>query len=481
MNTPDALLKILNVSLNGIMVFSSVRDGNNQIVDFQWKFINAEAGTLVGRNPDDLINKRLLNEMPENRDFGLFDKYVTVVGTGESSVFDIEYTNQEFSKWFHVQAVKLDDGLVVTFLDISKLKHYEAELLRKEKLLSEAQDLANIGSWSWDLNGSKVVWSSKVYEIFEINDDCFEPSYSFFINCIVPEDKDKTETTINNAIGNNQPFDILFRIKPDNSLKYLEARAIPKVDTDNNIQEYLGIIKDITAEKTQEEILRKSRNRAIQVEKVARSERMAKSIAHEIRNPLTNINLASEQLKAEVGESAELFLEMISRNIKRIEDLIRKLMNSAQQAALNNSPNNINDILDAAVSLATDRIRLRKIKVNKDYQGDMCDISVDGEKVRVALLNIIINAIEAVTEHGEVSLVTKLTEDECIVIITDNGSGIANDQLNELFDPFYTGKKKGLGLGLTSTLNILNSHDANIEVESEVGRGTKFTITFKRK
>jgi signal transduction histidine kinase len=96
------------------------------------------------------------------------------------------------------------------------------------------------------------------------------------------------------------------------------------------------------------------------------------------------------------------------------------------------------------------------------------------------LLNILINAIEAVSERGEVSIKTKLTEEECIIVILDNGLGIEQDQLSELFDPFYTGKKKGLGLGLTSTLSILNSHGANIEVKSELGQGTKFTITFKR-
>ncbi|GJM29765.1 MAG: hypothetical protein DHS20C17_24000 [Cyclobacteriaceae bacterium] len=461
------------------MVFTSVRDHQARIIDFQWKFINPEARSLVGMKPIDLLDKKLLEEMPENRDFGLFDKYVEVVESGKSCVFDIEYTTEEISKWFHVQAVKLDDGFVVTFLDISRMKHYESELLRKEKLLSEAQDLANLGSWSWDLRDSKVVWSSKVYEIFEI-DDSSVPSYSLFINSIVPEDRIEIEATIESAIKKNQPYDLSFRIQPGEYLKYLEARAIPKIGPDNKIQEYLGIIKDITAEKTQQEILRKSRNRKRQVEKVASSERMAKSIAHEIRNPLTNITLATEQLKAEVEEPTQMFLEMISRNSKRIEDLIRKLMDSAQQAALDKRHHNINDILDEAISLSMDRIQLRKIKIIKNYQQDMCGIPVDGEKVRVALLNIIINAIEAIADNGLVKLETKLSEEECIVIITDDGLGIAKDQLHQLFDPFFTGKKKGLGLGLTSTLNILNSHDANIEVDSELGKGTTFTITFKR-
>jgi len=476
----DSLMKILDTSLNGIMVFSSIRDQTGKIVDLRWEFVNPEAGALMGREPAELVKQRLLQEMPENRDFGLFDRYVKVIETGNPDVFDIEYSNERFSKWFHVQAVNMSEGLVVTFLDISKLKHYQGELMRKENLLQEAQDLANLGSWTWNLGDSSVEWSSNVNKIFGLDDQNYSPSYIDFVERILPEDKAEVEATIKQAIEKKEPYDLNFRIQPNETVKYLEVRAIPKFGVNNTLVEYLGIIKDITGDRAREEILRKSRNRAMQVEKVASSERMAKSIAHEIRNPLTNITLATEQLKAEVPESGTIFLDMISRNSKRIEDLIRKLMDSARQAALNKSSQNINELLDGAIALAMDRIKLRNINIIRDYQTGMCPIDIDGDKVRVALLNIIINAVEAVDEGGGVRIETRMTEEECITSISDNGSGIVQNELNQLFDPFFTGKKKGLGLGLTSTLNILNSHDANIEVESEPGQGTTFTITFKR-
>jgi signal transduction histidine kinase len=171
---------------------------------------------------------------------------------------------------------------------------------------------------------------------------------------------------------------------------------------------------------------------------------------------------------------------MINRNSRRIEDLIKKLMDSAQQAVLEMSEYNINEILDQTVLLALDRIKLRGVTIEKDYDGKMCNIQVDGEKVKVAMLNIIINAIEAVPEHGKIEIKTELNDDECIVVIADNGIGIEEVQLSQLFDPFFTGKKKGLGLGLTTTLNILNSHDAILDVDSKPGVGTTFTVRFMR-
>ena len=472
---------MLDSSLNGTMVLAPVRDGQHYIVDFEWQLVNHRAASLLGRQVSELVGSRLLVQMPEFNDMGLYSRFQQVVNTGVPAVFDFEYNGKTTSHWLHIQVVNMDDSLLVTFLEITRLKQIEAELIRKEMLLSEAQDLANLGSWSWDLTNNQVHWSRTVYKIFEIEDPNFQPSYSFFMLSLIPEDRERIATIIENAVKNNQPYDIDFRIRAGERLKYLESRAIPKISDRQESLEYIGIIRDLTLEKTQEKELRRSENRARRAEKAASSERMAKSIAHEIRNPLTNITLATEQLRSEVsGESAELFLDLITRNSRRIEDLIRKLMDSARQAVLNRGNYNINDILDDAIALAMDRIKLRRVRIKKEYQSDMCGIQVDGEKVKTALLNIIINAIEAVDQEGEVLVKTALTAEECLVTISDNGIGMEKNKLHQLFDPFYTGKKVGLGLGLTSTLNIINSHDANIEVESEIGKGSTFLISFKR-
>jgi PAS domain-containing protein len=131
--------------------------------------------------------------MPEFHDTGLFSSFQQVVNTGESAVFDFRFDGKTSGHWFHVQGVNMDGSLVVTFLEITKLKRIEAELIRKEKLLSEAQDLANLGSWSWELNENRVRWSRTAYKIFGIEDHNFQPSYSFFMQCLVPEDREKTD------------------------------------------------------------------------------------------------------------------------------------------------------------------------------------------------------------------------------------------------------------------------------------------------
>lgn len=121
---------------------------------------------------------------------------------------------------------------------------------------------------------------------------------------------------------------------------------------------------------------------------------------------------------------------------------------------------------------------MKKIRLIKDY-GEDCRLQLDEPKIKIALLNLIINAIEAMEEgKGELTLSTQISGNSCCVQVQDNGSGISQENLNRLFEPYFTSKINGLGLGLAATLTILQSHRATVEVESEEGKGTTFIVTF---
>ena len=216
------------------------------------------------------------------------------------------------------------------------------------------------------------------------------------------------------------------------------------------------------------------------IEKFAATGRIARTIAHEVRNPLTNINLAMEQLKSEIGEAEEstILFEMVHRNSNRINQLITDLLNSTKFAELTYGKTSINTLLDEALVLATDRIALYNITVEKHYSTDICDVAVDKEKLKIAFLNIIVNAIEAMEPgKGTLSIITKGENNKCVVEIVDNGSGMDKESLGRLFEPYFTSKPKGNGLGLTNTQNIILNHRGTIQAESEKGKGTTFIIT----
>ncbi len=239
---------------------------------------------------------------------------------------------------------------------------------------------------------------------------------------------------------------------------------------------YQGIIHDLSLRKQAESDM-------LVAERLSLTGKIARTIAHEVRNPLTNLNLALDQLREEMpldNESAKLYGDIIERNAKRIEQLVEEMLNSSKPKQLELQLTPVKEILEDTLSLAIDRINLKQIELVSDYQDNLPRILVDKAKIRIALLNIIINAIEAMVPGNGVLKINASHEDKTVTVsISDNGTGIPTSEIARLFDPFFTNKQNGMGLGLTSTKNILTSHNAQIDVRSEVDKGTTFYIHFK--
>ena len=216
------------------------------------------------------------------------------------------------------------------------------------------------------------------------------------------------------------------------------------------------------------------------IEKFASTGRIARTIAHEVRNPLTNISLAAEQLKETSGgnEDSDQLLGMISRNVNRINQLVSDLLTATKSQQLEFTSVNINDLVDEALDLARDRIELNRIRVEKHYDKSICQLSVDIEKIKLSFLNIIVNAIEAMEkDKGVLTITTYNAGSKCIIDFGDNGMGMDPETVQKLFDPYFTSKTNGNGLGLTNTQNIILSHKGNIHVRSFKGKGSNFMVT----
>ncbi|MBL0341376.1 MAG: hypothetical protein IPP71_10795 [Bacteroidetes bacterium] len=176
---------------------------------------------------------------------------------------------------------------------------------------------------------------------------------------------------------------------------------------------------------------------------------------------------------------ADIYFDIIRRNSERINALIVELLNSSKPAQLKIGKVSINTIALDAINLIHDRIVLKGVDLITRFSTDICDISVDQEKVKIAILNILVNAIEAMEDEvGKLEVETRGEGEWCVIEIIDNGSGIPPDKLDFIFDPFFSGKPKGTGLGLSTTHNIIRSHNGIIDVLSEPGKGTHFIVKF---
>jgi PAS domain S-box-containing protein len=234
---------------------------------------------------------------------------------------------------------------------------------------------------------------------------------------------------------------------------------------------FQGIFHDIS-------LIKKAERAALRAEKLAATGRLVRTLAHEVRNPINNINLAAEHLKSlDLPEESNLYLDIVGRNSSRINELIKELLNSSRPSEMQMKESVLQSVIDEIVNISKDRINLKNIDLQVDYPGDLIIVFWDADKIVLALLNILTNAIEAIEHNnGRISILVKKDKDNIIIEITDNGSGISEENLPRLFEPYYTSKRNGIGLGLASTLNIVQVHGGSIEVSSELSKFTTFNV-----
>lgn len=208
------------------------------------------------------------------------------------------------------------------------------------------------------------------------------------------------------------------------------------------------------------------------------SEQSTVTLAHEVRNPLTNINLSVEMLNSTIMD-AELrsYLDIIMRGSARINQLINEILKRQDIEEIPVGHCSLHQLLDEALGMTADRITLKKIRLRKEYATEEDRIFVDKEKVRSALVNIIINAIDAMSyKKGELLVTTRSIGKKYAVEIADNGTGISKENLQNIFKPYFSNKPGGMGLGLSTTLEILQYNHISVDVSSEEGQGTSFIL-----
>ncbi len=277
-----------------------------------------------------------------------------------------------------------------------------------------------------------------------------------------------------NNYGVVSNYEVELRDKEGNIKQCIISGSIQKMDGYDKVH-YQGVVHDITRRKKAERDL-------IIAEKLAITGLIVRTLAHEVRNPLTNINLSVEQIEYETDNpELKIYFEIIKRNSIRINDLISELLQSSKPTEINKSTTSLNSLVKETLDLAMDRIILKNIQVECVFEEQICNIPLDKNVMKIALLNIIVNAIEAMSEEGGILKITTSSEAEkCFVKIIDNGSGISEENLGHLFEPYFTGKQDGVGLGLATTHNIIHSHNGTIEVKSELGKGTNFIISLNK-
>ena len=211
---------------------------------------------------------------------------------------------------------------------------------------------------------------------------------------------------------------------------------------------------------------------------------LAAGVAHEIRNPLNAIGMGLQRLKREFLPQNEpkkeeyiSFVELILKEIRRVNEIIEQFLALSRPFQLNLAKSPLQGLLKNLITLFQEEASSLGITLQTEIPTELPVIEMDPERLTQALLNIMKNGIQAMRQGGTLRIETKLLKDAVEVMISDSGSGIPADQMEKIFNYYYTTKEKGVGLGLPIAHRIIEAHGGRLKIESRVGSGTKVTIT----
>ncbi|RJR32309.1 MAG: PAS domain S-box protein [Desulfobacteraceae bacterium] len=255
--------------------------------------------------------------------------------------------------------------------------------------------------------------------------------------------------------------------------RYFPTEIKMKVIPYNGTYAAAGICRDITERVKMERKIREA-------ESLAHIGELTTSLAHEIRNPLASVKVGMQMLlkKGNLDASGRRTLEISSGEIARLERILESMLDTAKPLSLNFDRVNLNSIIDSCIELLQAKIDEKGIRLTKRLSQRVKSALLDKEKMEQVIINIVLNALEAVSFSGRISIVTKIGEKgkrANIVEITDNGQGISKEDLPYIFDPFFSKKKKGTGLGLAMVKKIVEAHGGQV---SAFNRKKGLRLTF---
>ena len=252
-------------------------------------------------------------------------------------------------------------------------------------------------------------------------------------------------------------------------------------DTQGKEVASVGIFVDLKERLEMERKLRDTQEQLLQSEKLAAMGRLTSQIAHELNNPLYGIMNTLELLKSEVPPDSRRrkILDMALSETVRLTDLLRKMLSFSKPDEEERQPADINSILDEILLLVRKQLHENSIRTTFSYGNDLKKVYASKNQLRQVFLNMISNARDAMPDGGTLSINTMSVGDHIHIEVSDTGIGIREENLDKIFDAFFTTKDgvRGVGLGLSVCYGFIKEHDGDIQVRSEVGEGTTFTIT----
>ena len=374
---------------------------------------------------------------------------------------------------------------------ITERKRVEEALRRSEAYLSEAQRLSHTGTAVLRATGP-VYLSEESYRIVDLDPRQGLPDRETLLRRIHPDDRDRVDAEIQAALRQQRDYELEFRIvRPDGTIKYLESTGHPLLSPDGHAVEILGTYIDVTERKRaqeEHERLRQVEAELAHVNRLSIMGELAASLAHEILHPIaTARNNARagmrflEMRPPNLDEVREA-LSCVVRDADRAKDIVDRMREHIRKAPPRKEPFDLNETIKEVIVMVQSAIAKNRVSVRTHLADGLIPVQGDRVQLQQVLVNLILNAVEAMSSMEEGARELSISTEQSptggmLVAVGDSGPGIDPQRLQRVFEPFYTTKTSGVGMGLAICRSIIDDHGGRLWANANKPRGTVFQFT----
>jgi signal transduction histidine kinase len=370
--------------------------------------------------------------------------------------------------------------------DRAERNRTQEALRRSEAYLAAAQRISHTGSFGWSVSTGELFWSEETFRIFQY-DRMTTPTVELILRRTHPEDAAFVSRIIERASRDRKDFDFGHRLlMPDGPVKHIHVVAHAISDASGNI-EFVGTVMDVTERKRAEDRLRQAQTELAHANRVTAMGELTASVAHEVNQPIaaavTNANTCLRWLTRDHPdvEEARAAAMRIVKDGTRAGEIINRIRLLFTKGTQQRELIDIEEVIRGMIVLLRDEAIQYKISFRAELAAGMPQILGDRVQLQQVMLNLIMNSIEAMKDvDGKRELIIKAwrTEnDQLLVSVSDTGVGLPEQQSDQIFNAFFTTKRQGIGMGLSISRSIVESHGGRLWAEKNAGGGAIFLFS----
>ena len=465
-------------------------------------YFNKVAEKSLGRRQAEVIGHNLFDAFPEARGSIFDEKYSLALKKKMQLSFETYFGIAPYENWYDVSVYPHPGGISVYFHLITERKQAEEELRESEERFTLAIEGTGAGLWDWDMVQNQVLYSARWkrmlgYEVHEVED-----TFSGWKNLWHPEDCANIEKALDDHLaGKTAHYEIIHRLRhKDGGWRWILTRGDIVKDAQGKPCRWVGTNLDITAQKQAEEEKLYLEERLTRSEKMESLGLLAGGVAHDLNNVLGIVVGYSEMVLDAIDEKSPLRKDLttIFDGGQRAAAIVDDLLTLARRGVVGKKVLNLNKLIaDFKKSPQWSKLLTYhpSVKIQIEMEQDLLNIAASSIHLEKTLYNLVSNASEAMTKGGSISIKTNnryidkpisgydtiLEGDYVVLSVSDEGDGISETDLKRIFEPFYTKKimgRSGTGLGLSVVWGTVKDHQGYIDVQSEEGKGTTFSLYF---